>query len=359
MFAKADREGQQGEPKPVWLHADRVFDCLEIRVLRRNHMRQLTPGKLRGLQRCTTAGGAMSVLALDHRNNLRRSLNPADPDAVSFTDMTRFKLEVVAPLAPCASAVLLDPEAGAAQCIAAGSLPPETGVLVAVDATGYSGEKYKRKSTILPGWSAAKVKKMGADAVKLLVYYHPDTDLARETEELVKETAGLCSDLDILFVVEPLSYSPYPGADKLASNEKRDVVVKTAERLTMKGVDILKAEFPLDAGQVTDETAWYQACKDLSSASQVPWVLLSAGVSFETYLRQVAVACTAGASGIAAGRAVWSEAASAAGKKRAEFLQLVGRKRMLRLTALCEALARPVQELIAPEYPGELWYKQY
>lgn len=322
-------------------------------------MRKLTPGKLRGLQRCTTGGGAMSILALDHRNNLRKSLNPTDPATVSYSDMTKFKLEVVTPLAPCASAVLLDPEAGAAQCIAAGCLPPETGVLVAVDATGYSGEKYKRKSMILPGWNASKVKKMGADAVKLLVYYHPDTDLARETEDLLRETAELCSELDILFVVEPLSYSPYPGSEKLASNEKRDVVIKTAENLTMEGVDILKAEFPLDAAQVTDENAWYQACKELSSASRAPWVLLSAGVSFETYLRQVTVACNAGASGIAAGRAVWSEAASLTGKKRSEFLRLTGRKRMLRLTALCEALARPVQNLLAPGYPQAEWYKKY
>ncbi len=322
-------------------------------------MRQLTPGKLRGLQRCATAGGAISILALDHRNNLRRSLNPADPGSVTFNDMTQFKMEVVSPLASCASAVLLDPEAGAAQCIAAGVLPPDTGILVAVDATGYSGEKYKRRSTILPGWSTEKVKKMGADAVKLLVYYHPGTELARETEELVRKTAGECADLDILFVVEPLSYSPDPAIDKLSSKEKRDAVIKTAEELTMEGVDILKAEFPLDAGVVTDETAWYQACKELSAASPVPWVLLSAGVSYETYLRQVAVACSAGASGIAAGRAVWSEAASVNGQERSDFLLRVATKRMHRLTALCEALARPVQELLAPEYPQEHWYENY
>ncbi len=322
-------------------------------------MRQLTPGKLRGLQRCVTAGGAISVLALDHRNNLRRSLNPADPASVTFNDMTQFKMEVVSPLASYASAVLLDPEAGAAQCIAAGVLPPDTGILVAVDATGYSGEKYQRRSVILPGWSTDKVKKMGADAVKLLVYYHPDTELAGETEELVRQTAEECANLDILFVVEPLSYSPDPAIDKLSSNEKRDVVIKTAEKLTMEGVDILKAEFPLDAGLVTDETAWDQACRELSSASPVPWVLLSAGVSYETYLRQVAVACGAGASGIAAGRAVWSEAASVNGQERTDFLLRIATKRMHRLTALCEALARPVQELLTPENPQEHWFVNY
>jgi tagatose 1,6-diphosphate aldolase len=322
-------------------------------------MRLLSPGKLRGLQRCTTAGGAMSVLALDHRNNLRRSLNPSNPGSVSFADMKQFKLEVVSPLVPHASAVLLDPEAGAAQCLAAGALPPDTGVLVAVDATGYSGEKHRRKSILLPGWNTEKVKRMGADAVKLLVYYHPDSDQARETEALVQKIAEQCSALDILFVVEPLSYSPNRNIGKLTSNEKRDVVIKTAEKLTTEGVDILKAEFPLDAGLDADENSWDQACRELSAASPVPWVLLSAGVSYETYLRQVTVACNAGASGIAAGRAVWAEAALVQGQERSDFLLGTGRTRMQRLTALCEALARPVHEQLTPEYPEENWYENY
>jgi len=322
-------------------------------------MKKLTPGKTRGLQRCITKNGAVSILALDHRNNLRKSLNPGHPELVKFEDMVNFKSELVSALAPSASAVLLDPEAGAAQCISTGTLPPETGLLVAVDATGYLGPKHNRESVLLRGWSPEKAKKIGADAVKLLVYYHPEADNSQAIETLVAQTAEECAAQDILFVLEPLSYSPDPALPKLGSREKLKVVLQTAERLCAEGVDILKAEFPLDPTESPDESEWCEACASLSEASPVPWVLLSAGVSFETYLSQVSAACRAGASGIAAGRAVWSEAASLQGSKRRDFVTIVARRRLEKLTSLCEALARPVRELLVPVYPEEGWYTDY
>ena len=86
---------------------------------------------------------------------------------------------------------------------------------------------------------------------------------------------------------------------KLSSAEKRYVVVETARRLVIDGVDVLKAEFPLEAGRgaKADERDWGAACTELSQASTVPWILLSAGVSYETYLRQVTVWPWAGQSG--------------------------------------------------------------
>ena len=46
-------------------------------------MKTLSIGKYRSLQQCATPLGAIAVLALDHRNNLRQALNPATPEAVS------------------------------------------------------------------------------------------------------------------------------------------------------------------------------------------------------------------------------------------------------------------------------------
>ena len=45
----------------------------------------------------------------------------------------------------------------------------------------------------------------------------------------------------------------------------------------------------------------------------MPWVLLSAGVDYDLYERQVRVACDNGASGILCGRAVWKESVDYAG----------------------------------------------
>ncbi len=86
---------------------------------------------------------------------------------------------------------------------------------------------------------------------------------------------------------------------KLSGDERRWVVVETARRLVIPGVDALKAEFPLDFKANPDETVWAEACAELSAASAAPWVLLSASVDYDTYLRQVTIACNAGASGVA------------------------------------------------------------
>ena len=267
-------------------------------------------GKFRRLQQCSTERQIISVLALDHRQNLRQSLRPQSPDAVSAEELSNFKINLVRSISPESSAVLLDPQFGAAQCISAGVLPAHVGLLVSVEASGYTGDPISRVSGILPGWNVAKIEGMGASAVKLLVYYHPAAKTSGEIESLVKDVAGECQDRDIPLFLEILSYSPDPTVKKLSPDERHRVVLESADRLTFPGVDILKAEFPLDISSAKEETEWASACSELSAASHAPWVLLSASVPYGTFLRQVTVACQCGASGVAVGRAVWQEAAS-------------------------------------------------
>jgi tagatose-1,6-bisphosphate aldolase len=320
-------------------------------------MKTITIGKLRGLQQCTSPRSTFTCLALDHRQNLRRALNPADPNSVSDLDLSRFKLDVTFALAGAATAVLLDPEFSAAQAIAAGAIPGSTPFVVAVESTGYGGEPTARQSQILPGWSVEKAKRMGASMIKLLVYYHPDSPTAGEIEAFVRQVADECTRYDLGLMLEPLSYS-LVADKKLASTEKRYVVTETARRLTVPGVDVLKAEFPLDP--VTDplESEWTKACGEISSISQAPWILLSAAVDYETYLRQVKVACQAGASGIAVGRAVWQEAVTLTGQERMAFLENIARPRLETLTKLCADLARPWTDFYTAKAPFD-WYKTY
>ena len=317
----------------------------------------LTIGKMRGLQQCSTRRGAIAVLALDHRNKLRRALHPEAPETTTAEELTAIKQQVARIVGPAASALLLDPEFGAAQCIASGALPGNVGLVVAVEATGYTGEPTARRSHILPDWSVAKARRMGANAIKLLVYYHPDAPTAGEIESLVRQIAADCAEQDLPMFLEPLSYSLDPGHEKLMKDERRRVVIETARRLTRLGGDVLKAEFPLDIQAEPDEKAWADACAELSAASAVPWVLLSAGVTYETYLRQVTSACQAGASGVAVGRAVWKEAPTLQGEERTTFLRDVAQERMARITALCDALARPWTQVHTPEPVSEDWYR--
>jgi tagatose 1,6-diphosphate aldolase len=313
----------------------------------------LSIGKLRGLQQCTSPRGTFTCLALDHRQNLRR----ANPAFQADAELSRFKLEVTAGLADLATAVLLDPEVSAAQAIAAGALPGNIGLVVAVESTGYGGSPTARQSQVLPGWSLAKAKRMGAAMVKLLVYYHPDAPTAAEIEAFVRQTAAECARLDLGLMLEPLSY-PLVADGKLSSAEKFHVVRETARRLVVPGVEVFKAEFPLDAAEEPDEAKWAEACAEISAASPAPWILLSAAVDFETYLRQVEVACRAGASGCAVGRAVWQEAVQLDGQARLDFLRTTGRERMGRLAELCRELGRPVSGFYHAEAPFD-WYRSY
>ncbi|NTV37547.1 MAG: tagatose 1,6-diphosphate aldolase, partial [Anaerolineaceae bacterium] len=254
--------------------------------------------------------------------------------------------------------VLLDPEVGAAQCVAAGVLH-QGGLLVAVEATGYAGTAAERESRILPGWSVQKARRMGASAVKLLVYYHPDTQAAEGIEELVSQVADDCLKEDLPLFVEPLSYSADPLVKKLAPADRKRVVLETARRLTMNGVEILKAEFPVDVSIVKDEAVWADACRELTQVSRSPWVLLSAAVDFDTYLRQVRVACECGASGVAVGRAVWQEASDLSGDERTRFLQDIAAPRMRQLRELCDSLGSPWTEHYHPASIDSNWYKNY
>lgn len=315
-------------------------------------MKSISIGKFHGLQQISSARGTFTALALDHRQNLRKA-NPAFEDD---EELSRFKIDITSALAGRATAVLLDPEVSAAQAIAQRVIPKEVGLVVALESTGYTGEATARRAQIIPGWSIEKAKRMGASAVKLLVYYHPDSPAAQEIEDIIRQVADDCQRHDLVLMLEPLSYS-LDEKRKLSSDEKRMVVVETAKRLTLLKVDILKAEFPLDAGD-SDENRWMDACREISSASVVPWILLSAAADFDIFLKQVAVACSAGASGIAVGRAVWKEAVELAGDDRLQFLRTSARRRISRLTSLCHALAKPYTDFYQAEAPFD-WYKSY
>jgi len=318
-------------------------------------------GVRRGLAACASPRGTFAVLALDHRQNLRRELRPDDPRSVTYDEMVDFKRAVVRALAPMATGTLLDPEIGAAQCIADGSLPGSAGLIVAIEATGYEGSPTARISRVLDGWSVAKAKRMGASAAKLLVYYHPDATNASDQERLVADVAADCRAADLALFVEPLSFSLVEG-EKLTGEERRRVVVETARRLTAIGGDVLKAEFPYDAS-LTDRARWGAACRELDEAAAVPWVLLSGGVEGATFEAQVAAACEAGASGVLAGRSVWAEAAAMTGQPRETFLATTARDRLRRLADLVDASARPWHErpnrLRDAPLPGEGWYREY
>ena len=331
-------------------------------------MKRLSIGKIRGLQQIANPEGIFTICAMDHRGSLRSMIDDEHPGEVNYEEMVERKLELCSSLAKYASAVLLDPIFGAAQCITHGALPNNTGLLVSIEASGYSGGKEHRLTKLLDGWSVEKIKRMGASAVKILVYYRPDLEqLASQQLNTVNMVAKECIKYDLPFLVEPKSY---PIGNEISNPQgfavlKEQLVIKTAQAITALPIDVLKAEFPADLHYKKGKAELINLCRNLDKSSQVPWVILSAGVEFELFCQQVEIACRAGASGFVGGRAIWQEAMYIDdARERVQYLSTVGADRLKRLTEIANKYAVPWYKkfgVTAHElaHTSESWYEEY
>lgn len=335
---------------------------INIDQLKRNQsaaMKQISLGKFRALQQCSSSGGTFAILAADHRGNLRDALQQYTPNPITNTILSDFKKTLIETLARTGSAVLLDPEFSAAQLIASNTISGQRGLLVGIEKTGYSGDPTARENSLLPNWGVVKAKRMGASGIKLLVHYHPDSPTASQIESLVTQAVQDCVAQDIPLFLEPISYSLKTNQKTLPSVERREVVIESAKRFSALGIDVLKAEFPLAIESDSNPHDWEVACAELSASCSVPWILLSGSVSYDTYVQQVTVACQNGASGVAVGRAIWQEAIPLMGADREQFVRDIAFRRMERMTAICDGLARPWTEFYKVDEITPDWYVNY
>jgi tagatose 1,6-diphosphate aldolase len=107
----------------------------------------------------------------------------------------------------------------------------------------------------------------------------------------------------------------------------------------------------------TSPTPWPEACAELNEASQVPWTLLSAGDPFDTFKKQLRVACQAGCSGFVAGRAVWQEVVKLSGEERADFLTNTARRRLAELSEITLEHGLPWSGRYSKVRVDERWFQ--
>ena len=288
--------------------------------------RHLSIGKSRALQRASTSDGLFNIVAIDHQDALRRALNPVSPDNVTNEELMLFKQQVVSTLADDMSGILLDPIYGAFQAISDGTLGSK-GLLVELEKADYQMEPLPLDVEIDPQWNVAKIKQMNADGVKLFFYYNSaQTEHARRQEAIVQDVAAECDRLEIPFYAEPIIYD--------LTNKTTDVVA-AAKRIGALGADVLKLEFPVDTRQEGNLEVWLEACEAVTQSIDIPWVLLSAGITFDEFTQQLEIACKAGASGFIVGRALWGDAAKISdNEERSHWLKDTGCKHLKLLNAI-------------------------
>lgn len=263
-------------------------------------------------QRLLRLGGARGVvagIALDHRDSLRVTLESRGIDGLADADIRELKLRLARVLAPAATAIMLDEEFGG-PALDAGAVPASVALIMPLEAQGYETVADGRVTTRLEDFGPAEALRRGAAACKLLLPYRVDREpSARRQDALLEATVADCHEVGLPLVVEPLVFRDPTESPAWYDGAYRALVVGAVARLQPLGADLLKLPFPaLDLAEA-GETAALDACRELARAcAGTPWVLLGAGVDTATFLEQIRLAGTAGASGFLAGRGIWGAA---------------------------------------------------
>ena len=279
-----------------------------------------------GLARVATDAGLFTVLAIDHVGSFAQTVSPDHPESMTAGDISAAKQPIIAALGPVAGAVLIDPGYLIGMDRADRRRPECMGLILGIEDGDYADVRTAPR--LLPGWNAERAAGMGADAVKISVYYDPDGDMS-VAERFVTDVVGQCRAAGLPLFCEPLALYEDP-------KDRKRAVLEGVRRFGPLGAEVLKLQFPVmpEGGRHAPEE-WAEACAEVDRLSPVPWVVLSEGSDFGLFRDQVRVACAAGASGFLGGRAIWRELAT--GHRDAQHA--AGRMTELRAVAQAEGTA--------------------
>ncbi len=287
-----------------------------------------TLGKRWGLRRLADARGHFRILAIDQRRPVIQLIargRGCAPEAVGYADIAAVKRLLAEELAPYATAMLADPNFSYPSVV--DLLSPRSGLLVTLEDHRFEDTPAGRKSRTVEGWSVDRIKRIGADGVKVRLWYRPDAgaEVRAHQQAFVRGVGRDCAACDIPFVLElqlyPLAPAANPAADPAAEPTRHaELVLESVREFAQPDyrVDLLKLESPLPIAEFPGEddptgVAYLQATFDsLSQATGgLPWVLLSAGAAQLPFRNALRRAYRAGASGFLVGRAIWQAAMEA------------------------------------------------
>lgn len=330
----------------------------------------ISEGKFKSLEAVSDKNGVIRAAAMDQRGSLQKSIAKAKGVAekdVTPQMMSEFKTAVTRILTPHATAILLDPEFG---MDAAKARSKNAGLLLAYEKTGYDATGTGRIPTFIEGLSAKKIKEMGGDCVKVLLYYSPfdEKSVNDKKHEIMERIGKECEAADIAFFLEFVGYDPKGGdaKDLAYAKIKPDVVIKSMEEFSKDRykVDVLKVEIPIDVKFLKGSKAFNgtEAAYDWDEAKEIfrrqdactkkPFIYLSAGVSDEVFRENLELAESAGVdfAGVLCGRATWKDGIPVYGQKGLkaleEWLSDRGVKNIQALNKVLDKGAKP-------------WYSRY
>jgi sulfofructosephosphate aldolase len=260
--------------------------------------------------------GTFLMVAMDQRESLRTMLAEHGHDATDER-IARFKAAVARELAPYASGLLIDKQ----HVEAVAPLVPH-GLMLAVDKLqqepGQIVEDTELDEDVTPP--------SGVVALKLLVIWRDDDRRARR-REMSERFSAFAHERGLLSVLEPV----------VRADNREEAIVEAARELGPTGCDLYKCEVPTHGTGSDDEiTRW---SREVDATVPCPWVVLSQGVDPARFPTAVAAACRGGASGMLAGRAVWT--ATLGADDPTELLREHSAPRLKELGEIVDAHGRP------------------
>ena len=265
--------------------------------------------------------GTFLMVAMDQRESLRTMLaqhgqNPTDER------MKAFKLAVARELAPHASGFLIDRD----HVESVAPLVPH-GLILAVDRLTQEPRAPVEDTALDDDVDPPP----GVVALKLLVIWRDD-ERRRERVEMSHRFVELASRLGVLSVLEPVV--------RVADERREEAIVEAAGELGAVRPSLYKCQVPL-AGRGDPEQITNPA-REIDAALPCPWVVLSQGVDAADFPTAVEAACKGGASGMLAGRAVWT--ATLGAEDPTELLRTRSVPRLQELADIVDAHGQPWRE---------------
>jgi len=301
---------------------------------------KISQGKLKGLEALSDKRGVIRAAAMDQRGSLLKAIAKAkgvDAKEITRAALSEFKCAVSKILTPHASAILLDPEYGLE---AVKVRDKNAGVLLAYESSGYDNTRPGRIPDLLEDWTVSKLVKAGADAIKVLIYYHPDEkkEINQLKHTFVERIGAECAYHDVPFFLEFIGYglNDSEGKDLAFAKQKPRMVAKSMEEFSKPEyhIDILKVEIPVNM-QFTEGTKSFKGTKaysrkeaiqffrEAAQAAKKPFIYLSAGVDDDEFRESLELAAEAGVSfaGVLCGRATWKEGTPVYAKQGVKALE--------------------------------------
>ena len=259
----------------------------------------------------------LQMLAIDQRPPIFNIIKKKKKN-YGFNDVVDFKKKISETLSQHTSAILMDPVYSIPNLLHSSQ---SNGLIITLEDHSFDERGKGRYSKNIPNWTVEKIKRIGGDAVKVLAWYRPDADQKsiKHQKKYIETIGRECEKFDIPFLLELLVYpftneTGYSKDYKEQLDKNQNHVIKSVKEFSKSKykVDIFKLESPVDSSQLENDKftkATEDAFKQLSKATgNIPWVMLSSGMSKKSFFNCLKLAYKNGASGYLAGRTIWLDA---------------------------------------------------